>query len=165
MAGEREVQQSRLRLHWSHLLIQSPPVLRRPFDKSMPTWTILQHNGSNHIGLWLNALCPQQMTLITSDCAAQPRARAAAASRRGAQPCAQPCAQPRERRAPTGATRRHGTRRSSGGCGGGCCLACGDGDAGRCAWRALPPRGWGSRRRDCHSAAPPSPFRRCFNTQ
>ena len=33
------------------------------------TWTILQHDGPNHLGLWYNVLPEHQMALITSGCA------------------------------------------------------------------------------------------------
>ena len=32
-------------------------------------WTILQHDGPNHLGLWHNALPDHQMALTTSGCA------------------------------------------------------------------------------------------------
>ena len=32
------------------------------------TWTVLQHDGPDHLGLWHNALPEHQMALITSDC-------------------------------------------------------------------------------------------------
>ena len=31
-------------------------------------WTILQHNGADHLGLWRDALPGHQMALITSGC-------------------------------------------------------------------------------------------------
>ena len=33
------------------------------------TWTILQHDGPDHLGLWYNALPEHHMALITSGCA------------------------------------------------------------------------------------------------
>ena len=32
------------------------------------TWTVLQKDGSDHLGLWYNALPEHQMALITSGC-------------------------------------------------------------------------------------------------
>ena len=32
------------------------------------TWTVLQHDGPNHFGLWYNMLPAHQMALITSGC-------------------------------------------------------------------------------------------------
>ena len=48
----------------SNNVLESARTVRDP----RTTWTILQHNGPDHLGLWRGALPGRQMALITSNC-------------------------------------------------------------------------------------------------
>ena len=58
--ADRRVQALRAR---ARALRQRPEQVRDP-----TTWTILQHDGPDHLALWYNALPKHQMALIASGC-------------------------------------------------------------------------------------------------